>query len=777
MQVWSLERIPLPNFSTYVVYTTVSLLGSVLRVCYQVTKNADSSAFINSTTPNSSTNALNSCLEDSWCFWSVINFGYCLLICVARELQNMFFGQLRSAEDSHIRENFSSFIFYKVVFIYGILHVEALHELLLWATWFSILGFLRLLTGLIRDRSQYILRCSDSSFTYQGRIFLLCCLLLLLSNFLMVVSIIVGAKHSLHTMFFMLAEVFQLMIVTVHVITWYVVYVYCELASRPSNGDKLYHRFVILYYTELLYDSVADFGDLLHNLHMLFWNKLQINMSSIIIALHLQHLYYKMSKRIVHHRRYRTVLRVLDSRIIHLESKENCSICWEEMNKSCQLPCGHIFHTACLYLWIEQNTNCPICRKCFDDLGDPQVNTLSTNTMSAAPFTSSSTTASSDNAESFNIGSSFCPFSPSTGQGDVQSEDIRITTKLREKSTRISKPSDFRDQIVSDSLLSTNAFVSSDEPYFSAMVSMDRLLDVHDQLIAEDVANVRSRPKNALPAKFLAALEAELLRHFRLPDNLNNSQLKSFRCQQLNRSLIVQRDHIPSDNYHVQKIDSSVSDQSPLISSTDNNLSSTIYSSQSSSSDSSHTDDEDNEFPPKRVLRLAIRRLLERVSQSVLVSRKACQCQLVRLHSDVSNLCKSIEAISTANDITSQNSSLSPSSSSSYSPNLPLPVQGFERKRSSISKLNEVVYPQHMSSAEWHQCSSNSDFDSHCPSDGEPPVEDNCCKRNSCTESCYFDSVNRFHHRSGQRKESLVPRGEHSRRSARRCYLKRTKQI
>nr|CAH8842236.1 unnamed protein product [Trichobilharzia regenti] len=684
MQVWSLERIPLPNFSTYVVYTTVSLLGSVLRVCYQVTKNVDSSAFINSTSPNSSTDALNSCLEDSWCFWSVINFGYCLLICVARELQNMFFGQLRSAEDSHIRENFSSFIFYKVVFIYGILHVEALHELLLWATWFSILGFLRLLTGLIRDRSQYILRCSDSSFTYQARIFLLCCLLLLLSNFLMVVCIIVGAKHSLHTMFFMLAEVFQLMIVTVHVITWYVVYVYCELASRPSNGDKLYHRFVILYYTELLYDSVADFGDLLHNLHMLFWNKLQINMPSIIIALHLQHLYYKMSKRIVHHRRYRTVLRVLDSRIIHLESKENCSICWEEMNKSCQLPCGHIFHTACLYLWIEQNTNCPICRKCFDDLGDPQVNTLSTNTMSAAPFTSSSTAASSDNAESLNIGSSFRPFSPSTGQGDVQSEDIRITTKLREKSTRISKHSDFRDQIVSDSHLSTNGFVSSDEPYFSAMVSMDRLLDVHDQLIAEDVANVRSRPKNALPAKFLAALEAEL----------------------------------------------------------------------------------------------AIRRLLERVSQSVLVPRKACQCQLVRLHSDTSNRCKSVEAISMTNDVTCQNSSVSPSPSSSYSPNLPPPVQCFERKGSSISKLNEVVYAKHMSSAEWHQCGSNSDFDSHCPSDGELPVEDNCCKRNSCTESCYFDSVNRFHHRSGQRKESEVSRWEHCRRSVRRCYLKRTaKQI
>ncbi|CAH8497626.1 unnamed protein product [Heterobilharzia americana] len=764
MQAWNLERIPLPKFSTYVIYTTVSLLGSALHVCYQVSKNVKSDDFINSTSLNYPYQALNTCLEDSWCFWSVINFGYCLLICSARELQNLFFGQLRSAEDSHIRENFSSFIFYKVVFIYGILHVEALYELLLWATWFSIIGFLRLLTGLIRDRSQYILRCSDSSLTYQARIFLLCCLLLLLSNFLMIISIVVGAKHSLHTMFFMLAEVFQLMIVTVHVITWYVVYLYCELASQCTERDKVYHRFVLIYYTELVYDSVADFGDLLHNMHMLFWNKLQRNMSSIIIALHLQHLYYKVSRRFVHHKRYRTLLRILDSRIIYLNFKENCSICWEGMSKSCQLPCGHIFHTACLYLWIEQNANCPICRKSFDDISDPQLATVAApTTMSTTPLPSLSTSVSSDTPVALDGESRLFPLSSSTNHSNLETEGKYIETKLCETNASVTKSSGFSEhRIIPDSLLSSNEFISSNESYFSALVSVDRLLDVHDQLIAEDVANVRTRPKHALPAKFLAALEAELLRYFHLPGDLNNSQLPSSDCKQIGKPSVERSRHFPVNSAPGQKCNSLVSDQSSVISSTHNNLFSTTYSSQSSSdssqssSDSSHTDDEDNEFPPKRALRLAIRRLLERVSQSVSMSRKVCQCQPLKLYSHESvtyDENHSMQTASVTNSSVCQNSSTSPTSRHTLLPFL--------------------LQYEHKSSANGCHYDSVSDFDTHCSSDEQLSAEIDCCKRNSSTELRHFDFFSQLCHGNDQFEESLTPQREHFKCSSRRMYLKR----
>ncbi|KAK4469893.1 hypothetical protein MN116_007398 [Schistosoma mekongi] len=767
MQAWNLERIPLPNFSTYVVYTTVSLVGSIFHVWFQMKNNVKHYSLQNSTSLYYPTLSLTHFVEDSWCFWSLINFGYCLLMFAARELQNNFFGQLRSSEDSHIRENFSSFIFYKVVFIYGILHVESLHELLLWAAWFTILGFLRLLTGLIRDRSQYTLRCSDFSLTYQARIFLLCCLLLFLSNVLVIISIIVGAKHSLHTMFFMLAEVFQLLIVSVHVITWYVVYLYCEAVSRSNADDKVYNRFVFLYYTELVFDTFADFGDVLHNLHMLFWNKLQINMSSIIIALHLQHLYYKVSRRFTHHTRYKTLIKALDSRIVY--SKENCSICWEQMNKSCQLPCGHIFHTACLYLWIEQNANCPICRKCFDDLTDLSPTTSGTN-LSTAFHCSFSTSTSTETLRESSSVSSFHLLSPPINQIDLRTGNELYEEKLYERSVPNTKVPGFPErQLMTDSSLSTHEFIPSEESHFSAMVSMNRLLDVHDQLIAEDVANVRTPPKNLLSAKFLSVLESELLRHFRLPVNLNHLE-SSMRKQQVGS--LTERIINSSD----QECSSLITDRSPAISSTASASFLTLYSSHSSS-DSSYTDDEDNEFPPKRALRLAIRRLLQRVSQSLLMSGKMCQCHASNICSHKSRIydrhkSSSIQSTSLDNIIcqTSIISSSFPSYSSTISPSLSF-KQSTKHQETSALTCSDTIRSIDILPLGNH---SSSVLDSHTyrPLDEQQsPVESEFRKRSLSLEVHHFNS-----HINEQREKCFISRREHFRRPAKRVYINKTKQ-
>lgn len=40
-----------------------------------------------------------------------------------------------------------------------------------------------------------------------------------------------------------------------------------------------------------------------------------------------------------------------------------CIICREDMiNASKKLPCGHIFHTACLRSWFQRQQTCPTCR-------------------------------------------------------------------------------------------------------------------------------------------------------------------------------------------------------------------------------------------------------------------------------------------------------------------------------------------------------------------------------------------------------------------------------
>ena len=50
-------------------------------------------------------------------------------------------------------------------------------------------------------------------------------------------------------------------------------------------------------------------------------------------------------------------------------NNKSCSICLEKINnndiKNATLECGHIFHSDCILKWIENKSNCPICRAKF----------------------------------------------------------------------------------------------------------------------------------------------------------------------------------------------------------------------------------------------------------------------------------------------------------------------------------------------------------------------------------------------------------------------------
>ncbi|KAL2930087.1 putative E3 ubiquitin-protein ligase RHY1A, partial [Bienertia sinuspersici] len=56
--------------------------------------------------------------------------------------------------------------------------------------------------------------------------------------------------------------------------------------------------------------------------------------------------------------------------VTHPVSKASteCSICLEnfvEGNELINLPCGHRFHTSCLYPWLQTCGECPYCRSCI----------------------------------------------------------------------------------------------------------------------------------------------------------------------------------------------------------------------------------------------------------------------------------------------------------------------------------------------------------------------------------------------------------------------------
>jgi len=72
--------------------------------------------------------------------------------------------------------------------------------------------------------------------------------------------------------------------------------------------------------------------------------------------------------------KYRAILRTLETRFptVNFEGQENqdvtCTICMADIAVGKRLPCGHVFHTACLKEWFRQNPICPTCRHPVDDV-------------------------------------------------------------------------------------------------------------------------------------------------------------------------------------------------------------------------------------------------------------------------------------------------------------------------------------------------------------------------------------------------------------------------
>ena len=64
-----------------------------------------------------------------------------------------------------------------------------------------------------------------------------------------------------------------------------------------------------------------------------------------------------------------------------------CSVCMENFRKedlAHQLPCKHLFHYACLMLWLKRRASCPVCRQ---SIGDQQTNEQGTSDQSRSAGT------------------------------------------------------------------------------------------------------------------------------------------------------------------------------------------------------------------------------------------------------------------------------------------------------------------------------------------------------------------------------------------------------
>ncbi|XP_065089221.1 E3 ubiquitin-protein ligase AMFR-like isoform X1 [Ochlerotatus camptorhynchus] len=305
------------------------------------------------------------------CIWTLINMAYCCLILLGKSIQKVVFGELRISEQQHMKDKFWNFIFYKFIFVFGVVNVQYLHEVILWVSWFSVLGFLHLMSQLSKDRFEYLSFSPTTPGWSHFRLIALLSAILTLSGFMLIVSIGVGVFISgVNTFAFMAAECVLLSIRTLHVLIRYAMFLYDMRQGGITHESAISwdKRGPVAYYIELSFEVAALVVDFGHHLHMLLWSNIFLSMASLVIIMQLRYLINEIQRKIKKHRNYLWVLNHMEKSYPLATAEDlkqncdNCAICWEKMETARKLPCSHLFHNSCLQSWLEQDTSCPTCR-------------------------------------------------------------------------------------------------------------------------------------------------------------------------------------------------------------------------------------------------------------------------------------------------------------------------------------------------------------------------------------------------------------------------------
>ncbi|XP_076470742.1 E3 ubiquitin-protein ligase AMFR-like isoform X2 [Babylonia areolata] len=322
--------------------------------------------------------------SEAWCVWTMVNSVYCVLILLGKLIQAVVFGDLRVSEQQHLKDKFWNFVFYKFIFIFGVMNVQTMEEVVLWVAWFTCLGFLHLLVQLSKDRFEYLSFSPAIPRSSHVKLLSLLVLLMACSGVLLCVCVAAGFRFGITIFAFMAAECVLLGLKTLYVVVRYMIHLWdLSLESVWEN------RSVYVYYSELVFELSSLSIDFAHHLHMLLWGNIFLSMASLVICMQLRYLFYEFQRRIKRHKNYRRVVRNMQARFpmatqedLELNADE-CAICWEGMEAARKLPCGHLFHNSCLRSWLEQDTSCPTCRMSLSERpATPNANAAPTN---AAP--------------------------------------------------------------------------------------------------------------------------------------------------------------------------------------------------------------------------------------------------------------------------------------------------------------------------------------------------------------------------------------------------------
>ena len=256
-------------------------------------------------------------LSSLWCLAAMLNMGCCCLFLLASFIQSLVFGKLQLVEQQHMRDKFWNFVFYKFIFVLGVLNVQEMQEMMCWCVWFALLGTLLLTEQLCKDRFQLLSSSPHTIASTHAKIIVLLVTVFLACSGLFMVATIVGWQYGFSHFTFLYSEVFVLFARTMHTIIRYVNHLWDMDHNGTWEKGSTY-----TYYTELVLELAALSVEFLCHVHMLMWATMLLSMASLILLMKLRFLYQEIQRRLCRHRNYTSVSQTLENRFAQVPQEE-----------------------------------------------------------------------------------------------------------------------------------------------------------------------------------------------------------------------------------------------------------------------------------------------------------------------------------------------------------------------------------------------------------------------------------------------------------------------
>ncbi|XP_073310084.1 E3 ubiquitin protein ligase RIN2-like [Primulina huaijiensis] len=318
----------------------------------------------------------------------VASFALNLFITVMVGLKMLFFSELSSSELRKLLERLVNYIIYKGTFL-PLVVPPTIFQAGLWSTWLAVLCFLKMFQAIARDRLERLNASPSATPGTYFRVYSALLLVFILDVLWILLCLTLYSVTSSSISLLLFFEPSSIGFETLQAIVVHG-FQFLEIWLHHAAGDGANCRLSKIFdisptgsleeWKGMLIRNLGFFLDIMtllmalaHYLYIWWLHGMAFHLVDAILCLNIRALLSATVKRVRGFIKLRIALGTLHGALPDATSEDlrayddECAICREPMAKAKKLPCGHLFHLACLRSWLDQGLSesysCPTCRK------------------------------------------------------------------------------------------------------------------------------------------------------------------------------------------------------------------------------------------------------------------------------------------------------------------------------------------------------------------------------------------------------------------------------